>query len=895
MVNTGTLFAGRYELRRKIGSGGMADVFEAQDTERDILVALKILKTDLSGDEAFVRRFEKEGDAASSLNNGNIVSVYEVGSYNGYYYISMELVDGITLKEYIRRKGALTPRETMAISAQIAVGLRAAHAKHIIHRDVKPQNVILSREGKVKVTDFGIASLNTDETKTMNNNTMGSVQYISPEQAKGSACDERSDIYSLGICMYEMITGQVPFDKTTSVAVALAHMNETMTPPSKLNPGCPRALEQIIFRCTQKSRERRYHNCTELLQDLRIAVSSPDFNFEKQEQDNLMKSNTQVFSEEETEQIRTLSASGAAASKAASNPVRTTARAASAEAPARRNISTSVSGNRSFREAEEAAPARQKQLFEEDMREDDKTIFDRIIAVMGVFLGAAMVCMIIYISGTLSGWFQGSTVKPTSASKTKNESKTTEDTSDVTVDTGDTLETFDPNYIDEETQTIVPKVVGMGISGAIQVLQDKGLGYRISSNVIYSDVYKIGTVCMQSYEEGTVVLKNSTIVLTLSAGTDKFEIKDSYVGGSIVVFRNEVSRFGDAIEVEYVKINSDTIPANTIISISPSTGIVSAGQKIVVTFSGGPAYIPCPDLLGMGRAEAISTLSAKGLSVGSVTFEYDLEYEKGKVMKQEFEPNTLVANGGTVDIVVSNGPKISQVPDLLTYYDEEKDPDHKNGTPMTVEQAQEILEELNYKVKIVEVIDEKNDDGIVIEQSPEADSDLAEGETVTITVARKDIIRKVPNVVTKTVKVEDPDDPDSTETKETTVTKEEALDILRAQGFTNVTVKTTRTRNAEENNIVYKQDPTAGTELSVKKTVTIYVYLSDEQSTSESDSTESTESTASTESTESTASTESTESTASTDPTESTESSNPAESSSEQTEPSGPSQRQNNP
>ena len=203
-------------------------------------VALKVLKNDFSEDPQFIRRFRIEGQAASSLKNDNVVAVYDVGNVGRDYYIVMELVDGITLKEYIRRKGMLSARETMAITAQVAVGLRAAHAKHIVHRDIKPQNIILSRDGKVKVTDFGIARAQTDETRAATTQAIGSVHYIAPEQARGGDCDERSDIYSLGISMYEMITGQVPFDKSTSIAVALAHMNETMVPPSRLTRNAPR-------------------------------------------------------------------------------------------------------------------------------------------------------------------------------------------------------------------------------------------------------------------------------------------------------------------------------------------------------------------------------------------------------------------------------------------------------------------------------------------------------------------------------------------------------------------------------------------------------------------------------------------------------------------------------
>lgn len=257
------------------------------------MVALKVLKDAFASNPQAVKSFREEGEKAAEIQSANVVKVYDTNYFNGTHYIVMEYVDGIDLKEYIQRKGHLSPKETMAITAHIAYGLRAAHSKQIVHRDVKPQNVILSRDGSIKVTDFGIAGSTTGE-KSQSLNT-GSVYYMAPEQAKSENCDERSDIYSLGIVMYEMITGRVPFDKETGVAVMLAHMNESMTAPSKLNPDCPLALEQIIFRCTQKSAARRYHNCTELLGDLKIAINNPDYDFGQKEKATILKSSTQVF------------------------------------------------------------------------------------------------------------------------------------------------------------------------------------------------------------------------------------------------------------------------------------------------------------------------------------------------------------------------------------------------------------------------------------------------------------------------------------------------------------------------------------------------------------------------------------------------------------------------
>lgn len=374
MIKVGTLFAGRYGIISQIGSGGMADVYKVQDVETNRTIALKVLKESLSRDADSIRRFKAEGERMKEIQSQNVVTVYDVGSVGGTYYIAMELINGITLKEYIRRKGQLSPKETMAVSAQVACGLRAAHSRQIVHRDVKPQNIILSKDGKVKVMDFGIAE-STDTGAKNSQFTVGSVYYIAPEQAKGEACDERSDIYSLGVVMYEMITGKVPFDKETTVQVALAHMNESMTPPSELNPECPLALEQIIFRCTQKSRARRYHNCTELLGDLKIAVGTPDYDFGQKEKATLMKNNTQVFTKNEPRP----------------KPV------APMTGDVRRPHPTRQSAHEEEDETEVRAahkPAK-KPL--------PKTLFDRIIQILGAIIAAVILFLLIYIIVSLSG------------------------------------------------------------------------------------------------------------------------------------------------------------------------------------------------------------------------------------------------------------------------------------------------------------------------------------------------------------------------------------------------------------------------------------------------------------------------------------------------------------
>ena len=267
MLIPGSYLINRYEIIMKIGSGGMADVYKAKDHVLNRLVAIKVLKQEYSTDATFVKKFRVEAQSAAGLSHPNIVNVYDVGEDDGVYFIVMELVQGITLKNYIDMKGKLDIREALNISVQIASGLSAAHENRIIHRDIKPQNIIMSRDGKVKVTDFGIAKV-ADST-TVTTTAAGTVHYISPEQARGGYSDERSDIYSLGITMYEMVTGRVPFEGETNVAVALMHIQSEITPPRQLEPSIPVSLEKIILKCTQKKPERRYASARELIADLR--------------------------------------------------------------------------------------------------------------------------------------------------------------------------------------------------------------------------------------------------------------------------------------------------------------------------------------------------------------------------------------------------------------------------------------------------------------------------------------------------------------------------------------------------------------------------------------------------------------------------------------------------
>lgn len=278
MITRGQMINDRYEIIRSIGEGGMANVYLAQDTILDRKVAVKILRGDLAEDEKFVRRFQREAISASSLNDPNIVEVYDVGEDDGKYFIVMEYVQGLTLKQLIKKRGSLTLPEVQDIMLQLTSAVAHAHESYIIHRDIKPQNVIILEDGRVKIMDFGIAvALNAGEF-TQTNSVMGTVYYIPPEQANGASATTKSDIYSLGILMYELVTGHVPFKGDNPVEVAIKHMNEEIPSICEYDPEMPQSIENIILRASAKNPKNRYDSAWDMHEDLETALDKDRFN-----------------------------------------------------------------------------------------------------------------------------------------------------------------------------------------------------------------------------------------------------------------------------------------------------------------------------------------------------------------------------------------------------------------------------------------------------------------------------------------------------------------------------------------------------------------------------------------------------------------------------------------
>ncbi|MEG0565555.1 MAG: Stk1 family PASTA domain-containing Ser/Thr kinase [Hungatella sp.] len=485
MLRPGVFLQDRYEILELIGSGGMSDVYKARCHKLNRLVAIKVLKAEFSDDANFVAKFKMEAQAAAGLCHPNIVNVYDVVDESRLHYIVMELIEGITLKSYISKKGHLETKEAVGIAIQVAQGIAAAHAQNIIHRDIKPQNIIISKTGKVKVADFGIARAATAQTLT--SAAMGSVHYISPEQARGGYSDTRSDLYSLGITIYEMVTGKLPFEGDNTVTVALAHLEEPMTRPSIYNREIPISLEHIILKCTEKKPEYRYNHAAEVIADLRKVLQSPNEDFVKMAAPVDYGANTVTISPQELEDIK----KGQKTYQPTSKPVT-------------RSTSKPVAEN-----------------------EDVNPKIEKLMTAVGVGVAILIVAILIVMFSRLSGLFHLGSDKSTAAS----------------VDT-----VAESTLSDKEI--LMPKVVGLPEDMAETKLKESTLVMKVTGYQDSETVEK-GYVIYQETPVGSVVPKYSTVNVTVSNGTDVINLTTlSLSGNDITTVKNLLESKGVIAETK---------------------------------------------------------------------------------------------------------------------------------------------------------------------------------------------------------------------------------------------------------------------------------------------------------------------------------------------------------
>lgn len=633
MLVPGSYVINRYEIIAKIGSGGMADVYKAKDHVLNRLVAIKVLKQEYSTDATFVKKFRVEAQSAAGLSHPNIVSVYDVGEDDGVYFIVMELVQGITLKNYIDMKGKLDIREALNISVQIASGLSAAHENRIIHRDIKPQNIIMSRDGKVKVTDFGIAKV-ADST-TVTTTAAGTVHYISPEQARGGYSDERSDIYSLGITMYEMVTGRVPFEGETNVAVALMHIQSEMVPPRKLEPSIPVSFEKIILKCTQKKPERRYASAKELIADLRKVLTHPDGEYVVIP-GAVPEGRTIVMKDNDIDSLKT-----ASLHRSLSDVTEETLNGMTEEdeEPVQKPVQKSDSRKRPAKKND----PEEDDDFDNDEEDDDEVnpALNKVMMVLGIGGFIILAVIIFFIIGHAAGFFGGS--------HNKKESDT------QSVSTESVSETAPASTNGEVV--IVPDLSNKTETEAKAALNKLRLGVSVQKGS--SDDVPEGQVYDQSPAAGVKTDVHTQVTIYISTGKETFKL-DDVTGMDYDQAQSQLENDGLNVSLEFEY--SDSVDKNEVIRTSPEVGSqVAEGDTVTIVASKGKEtkYVTVPYVIGYDLDTAISMIKDAGLTYDGKSSDYSDSVSKGEVMNQSIGSGQSVEEGTSITLTVSLGSKVS--------------------------------------------------------------------------------------------------------------------------------------------------------------------------------------------------------------------------------------------
>ena len=637
MLVPGSYVINRYEIIAKIGSGGMADVYKAKDHVLNRLVAIKVLKQEYSTDATFVKKFRVEAQSAAGLSHPNIVSVYDVGEDDGVYFIVMELVQGITLKNYIDMKGKLDIREALNISVQIASGLSAAHENRIIHRDIKPQNIIMSRDGKVKVTDFGIAKV-ADST-TVTTTAAGTVHYISPEQARGGYSDERSDIYSLGITMYEMVTGRVPFEGETNVAVALMHIQSEMVPPRKLEPSIPVSFEKIILKCTQKKPERRYASAKELIADLRKVLTHPDGEYVVIP-GAVPEGRTIVMQDNDIDSLKT-----ASLHRSLSDVTEETLNGMTEEdeEPVQKPAQKSVQNSDSRKRPAKKSDPEEDDDFDNDEEDDDEVnpALNKVMMVLGIGGFIILAVIIFFIIGHAAGFFGGS--------HNKKESDT------QSVSTESVSETAPASTNGEVV--IVPDLSNKTETEAKAALNKLRLGVSVQKGS--SDDVPEGQVYDQSPAAGVKTDVHTQVTIYISTGKETFKL-DDVTGMDYDQAQSQLENDGLKVSLEFEY--SDSVDKNEVIRTSPEAGSqVAEGDTVTIVASKGKETknVTVPYVIGYDLDTAISMIKDAGLTYNGKSSDYSDSFSEGEVMNQSIGSGQSVEEGTSITLTVSLGSKVS--------------------------------------------------------------------------------------------------------------------------------------------------------------------------------------------------------------------------------------------
>ena len=652
----GRLLDNRYEILEVIGTGGMAVVYKALCHRLNRLVAIKILKDEFSRDQEFRRRFHAESQAVAMLSHPNIVSVYDVSRSGDVDYIVMELIEGITLKQYLEKKGRLNWRETLHFSMQIAKALEHAHSRGIIHRDIKPHNIMILKDGSIKVADFGIARIGSAQN-TLTREALGSVHYISPEQAKGGHVDCRSDLYSLGVVMYEMLTGRTPYDGETPVSVAIQHINGGATPPSELVEGIPRGIEQITMHAMEVNPDDRYASATEMLHDMEEFRKNPGMTF-------------LYF--------------GGVAPQA---PVqqRPVQRPAAPRSEAERYAAARRQNNP--RSAEERRKERERR--EAEQAEEKKRRLKLILILSGA--GLAVILLIVLAISLFSGGKQPSNTVDTIVVPNfvgmEIEKINPEDYPELNIDiTGATYE-YNENYpkgqvFDQspkandrvkggKTRTVtlkvslgnetnkMPNLVNQTDSSAIAQLNAMELGLKITTKEESSETVLAGYVIRTEPAADTELTKNQAVTVYVSLGSTKMpELKNQTKANAEAL----LDAMGLNLKYTFLEEESDDVAEGNVTRTEPaSKSELSKGQNVTVYISKGNGKVDVPPVEGLDVMDAIKLLRDAGLKYETKRV-FNEKEEKDRVIHQSEKANTQVPKDTIVVLEVSDGPAPTDPP-----------------------------------------------------------------------------------------------------------------------------------------------------------------------------------------------------------------------------------------
>lgn len=607
MLEIGSFLSDRYEILSKVGAGGMSDVYKAKDHILSRFVAIKVLKQEFSEDSSFVTKFRAEAQSAAGLEHPNIVNIYDVGSENGLYYIVMEYVEGITLKTYIEKKGQLSFKESASIAIQVARGIEAAHNKNIIHRDIKPQNIIISTDGKVKVTDFGIAKATS--SNTISSDVMGSVHYASPEQARNGFVDGRSDIYSLGIVMFEMVTGRVPFDGDTTVAVALQHLQEEIARPSIYAPDLPISFEKIILKCTQKTPDRRYQTIEELLTDIRRSLAHPDEDFVTIAP-LVDGGKTKVISPEELDKIKE-----------------------------GRGVAEDLNDDDTDADNDD------EYADGEDDDDDGKLLnpkMDKAITIMGIVTAVIIVIVIIYLALSVAGVFKFGGKKNSESQQTESQTQTESESESET---------------QTETEGQMIDIRGMSVDDAQKAVDRLKLDLTVFAFETKQSDEKDGTILEQDVKAGDTVKRGSQINVVIAGkgdSTSEMVKIPSVIGKTKSSAKSTLESAGFSVTFEYGDYN-DSVAADVVTAQSPSAKKQAAkGSTVTVTLSPGQKPITVPNVVGASQSHAESALAGAGLKYTYADSQYSDTVPAGSVISQTKSGETVAA-GTTITLTLSKG------------------------------------------------------------------------------------------------------------------------------------------------------------------------------------------------------------------------------------------------